>query len=57
VLLCGNAGREDEDDDDESDDDDEEDDEDDSDAGVDFLSAMRHGRAQDLAAQLGVNRP
>uniref|UniRef100_A0A383W1X3 Uncharacterized protein n=1 Tax=Tetradesmus obliquus TaxID=3088 RepID=A0A383W1X3_TETOB len=42
-------GREDDDDDDEDDDDD------DSEAGMDFLSAIRHGRALELAAELGVN--
>lgn len=50
------AGRKDDDDDDElDDDDDEDDDDDDSEGGMDFLSAVRHGRALELAAQLGVN--
>ncbi|WIA42742.1 hypothetical protein OEZ86_008685 [Tetradesmus obliquus] len=48
-------GREDDDDDDELDDDDEDDDGDDSEGGMGFLSAIRHGRALELAAQLGVN--
>jgi hypothetical protein len=53
LSVCA-AGREQTDEDDDFEDDEEDDD--DSDGGIDFLTAIRNGRAMELAAELGVNR-